>query len=151
MKVNVIKLEVEGESHEIRDALPAILTPTAPVNASISAPMPPVATIESGNPAPIVVDDAEILAPASREVHGAEHTPVMPDVVRGEWESIPAELRVWNAIGTCCHIAKNANDLYETWCGHDAGKVRPSDQEPRTQAEPCGNCLRRMQEAKRHD
>lgn len=179
MKLNIVKIEAEGTAQEFAEALPSLLNPeisqvpAAGVN-TLTGPAPELR--EPREPAYVLeAPHAEVVTPHREAGHAPSdgggpvgqdtvatdaarggsptshpaHEPVTFDEKPRDWEDIPGELRVWNAIGTCCHIAKNPNDLYVTWCGHDTGKVRPADMEPRTQAEPCGNCLRRMQEANR--
>lgn len=154
MKVTVTKTDVsvEGEATEIREAMPSILGVDQPAAMVVQGDEP--ALLDAPEP-PLSVQRREALQQpfhvsetGTAEVVNAA-TPILLDEKPRDWEDIPAELRVWNAIGTTCHIAKNPNDLYVTWCGADVGRVRPADMEPRTQASPCGNCLRRMAEAAR--
>lgn len=146
MKVRFV--EFEGDGVEVGEALRTLVgvaphtPPTHPAPLVAAPAESRVIDVPRMAPAPLAV----VQEPA-QAVNAA--TPVILDGRPRDWQEVPGELRVWNAQGDTCHIAKNPNDLYVTWCKHDVGQVRPADMEPRTQAKPCGNCLRRMSEAAR--
>lgn len=152
MKATAKVIELDGTADEIASVLAGVMGTTVTLEAGThttsltDTPNPAPPTPPPAPPTAVVVVDE----PARAEVVPMG-TPVIPSRRYREWQDVPAELRVWNAMGTVAHIAKSPNDPYTTWCGHDVGQVRPADLEPRSVATPCGNCNRRIDEAARKE
>lgn len=148
MKATAKIIELDGSAQEIASVLAGVmgttvtLEPAAPV--ALPEPPPPAyRPVPTHTPMPSTVDDVD--EPSASVIPIG--TPRVPTGRYREWQDIPADVLVWNAVGTVAHIAKAPNDPYTTWCGHDVGRVRAADMEPRSVAAPCGNCNRRIDEA----
>lgn len=169
MKVNGIKLEVEGESREIRDALPAILKSEAapvaePAAQALAAPAPALVAFEVPKAEPVdelhpdvVLEPlpADVVLPHERTAEEADAwvpstDPPSPMPTRRfeVWEEIPADRRVWGRGCRTAHVLMDTQDPYSTFCGHDVG-VANAGRRVASDARPCGNCNRRIEEAAR--
>lgn len=156
MKVNVIKLEVEGEASEIREALPALLTEPQPI-----ALQPAVPTESAAG----IVDVPVVPTPPKRTVDREQVAAELADVaydIAGEgsltqpiddWREIPVDYRWWGDTMQTCHIRKRPGiDL--AWCKTAPDKIghrRMANEMPPAEsiAKVCANCNRRITEANR--
>jgi hypothetical protein len=157
MKITVKRtetdVEVEGEAHEIREAVPAILANATPAPGTELAP--PAASplaLEAGDDDVVVegeaVDD-RIRTAADIQIDPDETMPDVPDAPvpsRGyqpeeEWQQVPTSRRVWGANSTL-HIAREPGGL-DLYCSHTVGGTRrPRNWKPvpYVTAKVCGSC-----------
>lgn len=174
MKVTVTKTEttidVEGESHEIRDAVPAMLSPTVqPAAPALPTPTPLELAAPSGSltdAPPVVRDEPEVLPlhvdvvlpppaepivlPHERVGEDDEWEPetgpasAKPTTRIEDWKVIPRDRLVWNAIKQTAHVARTANDPDDLFCGHHVGMPmggKPNVADPKV----CGSCNRHIE------
>lgn len=162
MKITVNKtdVQVEGEAHEIREALPAVLgleqSGASPAIVPVSGMLAPAgesAPLELEAPAVVDVEPAEPMIRTATDI-AIDPDATAPDVANApvpsggyqpeeEWQQVPTSRRVWGANSTL-HVATEPNGM-DLYCGHVVGGLRrPRNWWPvplRT-AKVCGSCNR---------
>jgi hypothetical protein len=64
------------------------------------------------------------------------------------WQDVPPDRRVWGSGCHTCHVLKDPQDPFSTFCGHDVGTAY-NGRRIAADAKPCGTCNRRIEEGAR--